>query len=176
MKRRLYLFVPLILFVCLAVILWYGIGSSQKPRASALISTPFPEFTLKGLDNPSEQYSSTMFKGHVTLVNVWGSWCPTCVQEMPQLLQLQQRGVRIVGVDYKDDRQDADQFLNNYGDPFQSIIADPSGSLGFNLGVYGAPESFIVDSNGVIRYHHTGYITPQDVNSVIMPTLKRIAE
>lgn len=176
MKLRLILFVPLIVFIALALFLWHGIGKNPSDRQSALISTPFPEFQLHAVDDDNANLTPAIFKGHVTLVNVWGAWCPTCKVEMPQLLELKNKGVRIVGVDYKDQRSHADDFLADYGNPFALNLFDGDGSLAFNLGVYGAPESFIVDAHGVIRYHHTGYISPQDVNNVILPMLKRVAQ
>ncbi|ANF57214.1 DsbE family thiol:disulfide interchange protein [Halotalea alkalilenta] len=174
MRSRLLLFVPLILFVALAVFLWHGIGRDPAARTSALLSTPFPAFALEDLDDPSVVHDQSLLDGQVSLVNVWGEWCPTCKQEMPQLLDLAERGVRIIGVDYKDTRDNAHAFLDQFGDPFTANVFDPDGSLGFDLGVYGAPESFIVDANGVIRYHHTGYITPEDVDRVIMPTIESL--
>ncbi|WP_025732221.1 DsbE family thiol:disulfide interchange protein [Carnimonas nigrificans] len=176
MKAKPILFIPLVIFVGLAVLLWHGLGNNPTDRESALLSTPFPDFTLATVDDENKQVTPEVLKGQVTLVNVWGAWCPTCKQEMPQLLDLAQRGVRIVGVDYKDQRSEADKFMSDFGNPFALNIFDPDGSLGFDLGVYGAPESFIVDANGVIRYHHTGYITAEDVDNTIMPTLKRLQQ
>ncbi|ERS91283.1 hypothetical protein Q671_17040 [Halomonas sp. PBN3] len=105
--------------------------------------------------------------GQVTLVNVWAEWCPTCKEEMPQLLTLAERGVRLVGINYKDTRVKGREFLDEFGDPFEVNIFDPDGDLGFELGVYGVPETFLVDAEGIIRYKHTGYITPEDVERVV---------
>jgi len=116
---------------------------------------------------------ASLLEGEVTLVNVWGEWCPTCKQEMPQLLDLAERGVRLVGVDYKDTREKGREFLAEFGNPFEVNIFDPEGSLGFDLGVYGAPETFLVDRDGIIRYHHTGYIRPEDVRETILPEVEK---
>ncbi|WP_110708111.1 DsbE family thiol:disulfide interchange protein [Salinicola sp. CR57] len=173
MKRRLLLLIPLLLFAVLVVFLYRGLAKDPSARDSALLAREFPAFNLATLDDPARTLDRSLLEGQVTLVNVWGEWCPTCKQEMPQLLELADRGVRLVGVDYKDTRENGLQFLDEFGDPFEVSLFDPEGTLGFDLGVYGAPESFLVDADGVIRYHHTGYITPQDVENVILPEVKK---
>ncbi|WP_438764803.1 DsbE family thiol:disulfide interchange protein [Kushneria sp. TE3] len=173
MKKRYWLFVPLLIFVVLAFLLWQGLGRDPSHRDSALLEKPFPAFSLTTLENDERTVDASLLEGQVTLVNVWGEWCPTCKREMPQLLTLAERGVHLVGVDYKDTRDKGQGFLEEFGNPFALNIFDPEGSLGFDLGVYGAPESFIVDARGNIRYHHTGYITPEDVDDVILPEIQR---
>lgn len=173
MKRRLLLLIPLVLFVVLAVFLYRGLALDPSARDSTLVSREFPAFTLSTLDDPDRQVDESLIKGEVTLVNVWGEWCPTCKQEMPQLLTLEERGIRLVGVDYKDTREKGHEFLEEFGDPFEINVFDPEGSLGFDLGVYGAPETFLVDADGIIRYHHTGYITPEDIEQTIMPEVEK---
>ena len=174
--RRLVLFVPLVVVVGLGAFLYQRLDDDPYARDSALLSRPFPEFSLSTLSDPQARLDASLFKGQVSLVNVWGEWCPTCKHEMPQLLDLASRGVHMVGVDNKDTRAKGRQFLDEFGNPFSVIMFDPDGTLGFDLGVYGAPETFLVDAEGVIRYHHTGYIRPEDVRDVILPTLERIAE
>ncbi|MCM2130005.1 DsbE family thiol:disulfide interchange protein [Larsenimonas rhizosphaerae] len=173
MQRRWLLFIPLVLFIALGVFLWKGLDLNPFARDSALIDQGMPEFSLTALDDPTVNVDRSALLGHVTLVNVWGSWCPTCKDEMPQLLALHHKGVRIMGVDYKDTRVKARDFLNQFGNPFDVSVFDPDGTLGFDLGVYGAPESFIVDARGVIRYHHTGYIRPEDIQDTILPEIKK---
>ncbi len=173
MKRRLLLLIPLVLFVGLGVFLYQGRSLNPSARDSALLAREFPEFELSTLTDPQARVDESLLKGQVTLVNVWGEWCPTCKQEMPQLLALAERGVHLVGVDYKDTRAKGREFLDEFGNPFALNIFDPEGELGFDLGVYGAPETFIVDAQGVIRYHHTGYITPEDVEQVILPEVEK---
>ena len=174
--RRLVLFVPLVVVVGLGAFLYQRLDDDPYARDSALLSRPFPEFSLSTLSEPQARLDASLLKGQVSLVNVWGEWCPTCKHEMPQLLDLAERGVHMVGVDYKDTRAKGRQFLEEFGNPFSVNLFDPDGALGFDLGVYGAPETFLVDAEGVIRYHHTGYIRPEDVRDVILPTLERIAE
>ncbi|MCK2184633.1 DsbE family thiol:disulfide interchange protein [Halomonas getboli] len=173
MKRRLLLLLPLAGFLVLTVFLYRGLSINPAERDSALVERPFPAFSLTTLGDPGRTLDDSLMQGQVTLVNVWGEWCPTCKQEMPQLLELADRGVRLVGVDYKDTREKGREFLAEFGNPFEVSLFDPEGSLGFDLGVYGAPESFLVDAEGVIRYHHTGYISPRDVEQVILPEVTK---
>jgi len=176
MKRRLILLLPLLIFLVLAVFFYRGLSINPFQRDSALMADPFPTFSLTTLEDPTRTVDESLLEGRVTLVNVWGEWCPTCKQEMPQLLELAERGVRLVGVDYKDTREKGLAFLQEFGNPFEVNIFDPDGDLGFELGVYGAPETFLVDREGVIRYHHTGYIKPSDVTDVILPEVEKWRE
>ncbi|MDR5867330.1 DsbE family thiol:disulfide interchange protein [Halomonas koreensis] len=173
MKRRLLLLLPLVGFLVLGGFLYQGLSMNPFDRDSALMADPFPSFALTTLEDPSRTVDESLLAGEVTLVNVWGEWCPTCKQEMPQLLDLADRGVRLVGVDYKDTREKGRAFLAEFGNPFEVNVFDPDGDLGFELGVYGAPETFLVDPEGVIRYHHTGYIKPEDVTQVILPEVEK---
>jgi len=173
MNRRVVLLVPLALFIGLGIFLFKGLSINPFERESALMARDFPSFTLSTLSDPEAQVDESVLLGDVTLVNVWGEWCPTCKQEMPQLLSLADQGVRLIGVDYKDQRDKGLSFLRQFGNPFEFNLFDPEGSLGFDLGVYGAPETFLVDAEGVIRYHHTGYITPEDVTEVILPEVEK---
>lgn len=173
MNRRLLLLLPLLVFVVLAIFLYRGLSMDPSARDSALLAREFPAFQLATLEDPDVQVDESLFQGQVTLVNVWGEWCPTCKQEMPQLLALADQGVRLVGIDYKDTRRKGHEFLEEFGNPFELNIFDPEGSLGFDLGVYGAPETFLVDADGIIRYHHTGYIRPEDVEQTILPEVAR---
>ncbi|SEM18652.1 DsbE family thiol:disulfide interchange protein [Halomonas daqiaonensis] len=173
MKRRLLLLLPLLGFLVLGAFLYMGLSINPFDRDSALMAREFPAFELTTLEDPERTVDASLFEGEVTLVNVWGEWCPTCKQEMPQLLDLADRGVRLVGVDYKDTREKGREFLAEFGNPFEVNIFDPEGSLGFDLGVYGAPETFLVDRDGIIRYHHTGYIRPEDVRDTILPEVEK---
>ena len=167
MKRRLLLLFPLLVFLGLGFFLYRGLEMNPFARDSALLAKHFPPFTLTTLEAPSRRVDESLLKGEVTLVNVWAEWCPTCKEEMPQLLTLAERGVRLIGINYKDTRAKGLEFLDHFGRPFEVNIFDPDGDLGFELGVYGVPETFLVDTEGIIRYKHTGYITPEDVEKVI---------
>ncbi|GAA0560052.1 DsbE family thiol:disulfide interchange protein [Halomonas salifodinae] len=166
MKRRLILLLPLLVFLGLGFFLYRGLALDPSARDSALLAQPFPAFTLTTLEASSRRVDESLLEGEVTLVNVWGEWCPTCKHEMPQLLDLAEGGIRLVGVNLKDTREKGLEFLDTFGNPFEINIFDPEGELGFELGVYGAPESFLVDAEGIIRYKHTGYITPEDVEKI----------
>ncbi|PXX95786.1 DsbE family thiol:disulfide interchange protein [Halomonas sp. LBP4] len=167
MKRRLLLLFPLLVFLGLGFFLYRGLAMDPSARDSALLAQKFPAFTLSTLKDSDARVDESLLLGQVTLVNVWAEWCPTCKEEMPQLLTLAERGVRLVGINYKDTRAKGLEFLDEFGDPFEVNIFDPDGDLGFELGVYGVPETFLVDKEGIIRYKHTGYITPEDVERVV---------
>jgi len=173
MKRRLLLLLPLLGFLVLGGFLYQGLSMNPFDRDSALMAREFPAFELTTLEDSERTVDGSLLEGEVTLVNVWGEWCPTCKQEMPQLLDLADRGVRLIGVDYKDTREKGREFLAEFGNPFEVNVFDPDGSLGFDLGVYGAPETFLVDADGIIRYHHTGYIKPEDVRETILPEVEK---
>ena len=172
MMRRLLLLLPFVVFLGLAFFLYRGLSLDPSARESALIGQAFPAFTLPTLEDPDTEVDESLLRGQISLVNVWASWCPTCKEEMPQLLTLAERGVRLVGINYKDTRVKGREFLDEFGDPFEVNIFDPDGDLGFELGVYGVPETFLVDAEGIIRYKHTGYITPEDVERVVQEVAK----
>jgi len=151
-KRRLLLLIPLLVFLGLGFFLYRGLEMNPFARDSALLAKHFPPFTLTTLEAPSRRVDESLLKGEVTLVNVWAEWCPTCKEEMPQLLTLAERGVRLIGINYKDTRAKGLEFLDHFGRPFEVNIFDPDGDLGFELGVYGVPETFLVDTEGIIRY------------------------
>ena len=171
--RRLLLFLPLIGFLGLAVFLYFRLSEDPSYRGSALVERAFPTFEASTLEDPDRRMDQSVLTGEVTLVNVWGEWCPACKQEMPQLLDLADRGVRMVGINYRDTRAKGREFLSEFGNPFAFNIFDPQGDIGFDLGVYGAPETFLVDAQGIIRYHHTGYVSPSDVRDTIMPEVEK---
>ncbi|MGO2242770.1 MAG: DsbE family thiol:disulfide interchange protein [Halomonas sp.] len=173
MKRRLLLLLLPLCFLGLALFFYKGLSLDPAQRDSALMERPFPNFEAVTLRDEHQRVDQTLLKGEVTLVNVWGEWCPACKQEMPQLLELADHDVRMMGVNYRDTREKGLAFLNEFGDPFETNMFDPQGELGFDLGVYGAPETFIVDANGVIRYHHKGYISPDDVRERILPEVEK---
>jgi len=171
-RRRVLLLLPFLIFLVLGFFLYRGLALDPSARESALLAEKFPSFTLSTLEDPDARIDESLLRGQVSLVNVWASWCPTCKEEMPQLLELSERGVQMVGIDYKDTREHGRQFLEEFGKPFEVNIFDPDGDLGFELGVYGVPETFLVDANGIIRYKHIGYITPDDVEEVMQEVEK----
>ncbi|MBZ5487223.1 DsbE family thiol:disulfide interchange protein [Halomonas aquamarina] len=173
MSRRLLLLLLPLGFLIVAMFLYQRLQHDPSARDSALMARPFPAFEATTLRDENRRIDQGLLEGEVTLVNVWGEWCPACKQEMPQLLELADHGIRMVGVNYRDTREKGMRFLGEYGDPFEVNIFDPEGDLGFDLGVYGAPETFLVDAGGVIRYHHKGYISPEDVTQRILPEVAK---
>lgn len=173
MTRRLLLLLLPIGFIGIALFLYQGLGINPSDRDSALMAREFPAFEASTLRDENRRVDQTLLTGEVTLVNVWGEWCPACKQEMPQLLELADNNIRMVGINYRDTRAKGLEFLSEFGDPFEVNIFDPDGSLGFDLGVYGAPETFLVDADGVIRYHHKGYVSPEDVRERILPEVEK---
>jgi len=154
--KRTFLFIPLIGFVALGLLFFLTIDRENKDvLPSPLVGQPFPSFQMTELVS-EELISDKELEGQPLLVNVWATWCPTCKAEHSFLNMLAAEGIRIVGVNYKDDSREARQWLTGYGNPYQFNIFDPDGKLGLDLGVYGAPETFLVDSRGIIRAKHVG--------------------
>lgn len=157
MAPRLKLFLPLVLFVLLALFLARGLKLDPKELPSALIDQPFPEFDLPELGGAGSITRADVV-GAPALFNVWATWCISCRVEHPYLQTLADKGVPIYGINYKDDDAAAMQWLENLGDPYVANIVDRAGSLGLDLGVYGAPETYFVDAQGTVRYRHVGVI------------------
>ena len=167
--QRFKLFIPLIVFVALALLLGVGLQKETDELPSALIGKPVPEFELPTVENPDQLVNQDSFKGKPYLLNVWASWCPSCRAEHAYLLKLSSMGVPIVGLNYKDEREDALAILKETGDPYTGNIQDINGSLGLDLGVYGAPETFIVDSEGIIRYKLVGIVSEDTWKNKMAP-------
>ncbi len=157
---RFKLFIPLIIVVILGVFLFFGLDRNPNELPSALIGKPFPEFQLVKLKS-GEAVDQSALLGEPFLLNVWATWCPTCIHEHPYLMTLAEQGIRIVGLNYKDEDQKALAWLERLGDPYAFNIVDPEGRLGLRLGVYGAPETFVVDQHGTILYRHAGDLNPR---------------
>lgn len=159
MARRLVVFIPLLIFVVVSVFLWRGLSLDPAELPSALIGKPVPAFSLSSVYDENQRLTEQDLKGKPALLNVWATWCPTCKQEHDQLNRIaRDEGVTIYGINYKDDRSKAQDWLTRYQDPYVVNIYDDKGTLGLNLGVYGAPETYLLDSQGVIRYRHVGEV------------------
>jgi cytochrome c biogenesis protein CcmG, thiol:disulfide interchange protein DsbE len=157
---RASLFVPLGLFL---LILGFGFAgfslNDPKELPSALLGKPFPAFEARLLADPERTVTRDDLLGQPVLVNVWATWCPTCAAEHDELIWIRDTtGLRIVGVNYKDDAAKARVWLQRFGDPYDMVIEDPDGSLGVELGVYGAPETFLLDAQGMVIYKRVGDI------------------
>ena len=166
---------PLIVFAILVIFL--GIGLTLNPREvpSALIGKPAPEFELPLLLSEGS-FSNKDLIGHITLVNVWASWCFACRQEHETVKFLSRNGVRIVGLNYKDEANDAKRWLERLGNPYQAIAVDRDGRIAIDWGVYGAPETFLIDQQGIIRHKVIGPLTDKekfDGLLAMMETLKK---
>lgn len=167
--KKLILALPLILFALLGLLFFAQLDNPNKETLpSPLINKPIPEFSLPNLLSDG-QLSQSEIVGKPMLVNVWATWCPTCRAEHEFLNQLKAQGVVIVGINYKDEKHKALEWLNHLGNPYKQVIFDQKGTLGLDLGVYGAPESFLVDSNGIIRAKYVG-----DVNAKVWQTLQKV--
>jgi cytochrome c biogenesis protein CcmG/thiol:disulfide interchange protein DsbE len=168
MGPRLKLFLPLILFAILAITLFRGLALDPSEMPSALIDRPLPAFNLPAL-GLTEQLSETDVEGQVSLLNVWATWCVACRIEHPYLKQLADQGIPIFGLNYKDEDAAAQRWLDELGNPYQLNITDHEGTLGLDLGVYGAPETYLLDADGVIRYRHVGIVDEQVWQTILEP-------
>ncbi|MEO8010719.1 MAG: DsbE family thiol:disulfide interchange protein [Dokdonella sp.] len=173
--------VPLAGFVLLVVLLAFGIswmrGNSMSEVPSPLIDKSAPTFVLPVLNDPERTFGSADLAGKPYLLNVFASWCFACLDEHPLLMAESKRlGVPIIGLNYKDEPADASRWLARYGDPYSTIIADRDGRVAIDFGVYGAPETFLVDADGVIRYKRIGAITPLILATEIKPRLSAMAK
>ncbi len=173
-KQRLYLFIPLIIFAILAVLFWRGLSLNPNDMPSALLNKPVPAFELPVLpapENPEGLVLGTaeLFKGKVSLLNIWATWCVTCRQEHEFLNKLRAQGVVIYGINYKDNSEEAQKWLAELHNPYLFSVVDADGRLGLNLGVFGAPETYVIDKTGVIRYKHIGDINEKNWSETIKP-------
>jgi cytochrome c biogenesis protein CcmG/thiol:disulfide interchange protein DsbE len=173
--RRVLLLIPLVIFLVVAVFLYRGLFLDPSELPSALIGKPFPAFALPSVDGQGT-LSEAVFKGQPSLVNVWATWCPTCREEHAMLNRLALQGVTIHGIDYKDDSAAAQRWLAQYGNPYQLNVSDVEGSLGLDLGVYGAPETFLVDRDGIIRHKYVGEINERVWREQLAPLWAQLSE
>ena len=172
MKRYL---VPLAVFLVLLGFL--AVGLQRDPRAvpSPLIGKPAPSFALPVLGAPERTLSLENMRGKVWLLNVWASWCTACRLEHPLMVELAQSGaVPLYGLNYKDKPADAIRWLGNFGNPYQQSLSDAEGLVGIDFGVYGVPETFVIDKAGVIRLKHTGPVTPEVLKETILPLIGQL--
>jgi cytochrome c biogenesis protein CcmG/thiol:disulfide interchange protein DsbE len=166
---------PLVIFLVLAGFLFVGLGLDPREVPSPLIGKPAPVFTLPQLHAPEKRFFSQDMKGQVWMLNVWASWCGACKDEHPILMDLaQQNIVPIYGLDYKDKREDGEAVLRKSGDPYTLVISDADGKVGFDYGVYGVPETYIIDKQGVIRDKLIGAVTPQNLRERILPLIAEL--
>ena len=180
-RRRLLVILPLLVFIALAALFFYRLGSGDPSRVpSALIGRPVPPTDLPpvaGLvqdGKPLPGVNAADFKDNVTLVNVWASWCVPCHDEVPMLDELaKDKRIRLVGINYKDQADNARRFIGRYGNPFSAVGADPKGRAAIEWGVYGVPETFVVGRDGRIAYKLVGPITETNLKTTLMPAIEK---
>lgn len=167
--------VPLAIFIVLVVFLGIGLGLNPREVPSPLINKPAPAFQLPQLHRPDQTFSQQDMKGRVWLLNVWASWCVSCREEHPLLVQFARSNVvPVYGLNYKDKPDDALAWLKQFGDPYALSIIDRDGRVGIDYGVYGVPETFVIDKQGAIRYKQIGPITPEALQNKILPLVKEL--
>lgn len=175
MRRLIYL-VPFLLFAGVGVAFWFGFDRDPKIIPSALLDKPVPGFELPPLPGRNEGLSTAQLKGGVTVVNVFASWCIPCKAEHPIITRLsRQEGLTVRAINHKDKAEDAIAWLNRNGDPYASVGADLDGRVSIDWGVYGVPETFLVDREGRIRFKHVGPLTPQVVEEQLLPLARELS-
>ena len=172
---RVLMFVPLTLAALLGAAFWWGLQNNDDRLPSPLVGRPVPEFSLPPIGESGEGLSSADLRGEVSLVNVWASWCVPCRVEMPLLVELADAGtVTIYGINYKDDPEAARAFLDELGNPYTRIGADTNGRVSVDWGVYGLPETFVIDAEGRIAYKHIGPFDRATLEEQILPVVARL--
>jgi cytochrome c biogenesis protein CcmG/thiol:disulfide interchange protein DsbE len=167
--------IPLAIFIVLVAFLAVGLDLKPREVPSPLIDKPAPAFELARLDNPAQAVRLDDLRGQVWLLNVWASWCVACLDEHPVLLEFSRSSpVPIYGLNYKDEREAAMGWLRKHGNPYAASIVDAQGRVGIDYGVYGVPETFLIDRNGVIRYKHIGPLTAKVLNEKIVPMIGKL--
>jgi cytochrome c biogenesis protein CcmG, thiol:disulfide interchange protein DsbE len=173
--RRLLYVLPVLVFVGVGIGLAVGLTRDPGTLPSALIDKPVPAFELPPIEGmPGAGLSSADLKGEVNLLNVFASWCVPCRAEHPLLMALAERGVVINGIDYKDPAEQAAEWLHELGNPFARIGADRGGRVAIDFGVYGVPETFVIDREGRIRHKHVGPLQARDLEETLLPLLERL--
>lgn len=171
MKRYL---LPLAVFAVLVGFLAVGLNLNPREVPSPLIGKPAPSFNLPRLDAPEQSMSVHELRGQVWVLNVWASWCAPCRQEHPLIAELARSGVPVYGLNYKDKVLDARSWLAKLGDPYTATLTDAEGLVGIDYGVYGVPETFVIDRAGVIRMKHIGPVTPEALRDKLLPLLAEL--
>jgi len=169
--------VPLIVFVVIVGFLWVGLGLNPREVPSPLIDKPAPDFTLRQLHDPEKSFSNKDMLGKAWMLNVWASWCVACRQEHPLLVQMSRAKLfPVVGLNYKDTAADANRWLMEGGDPYVLSAMDMKGDVGIDYGVYGVPESFIIDKQGIIRHKVIGPLGPAELQNCVRPLIRELEQ
>ncbi|KTD15520.1 cytochrome C biogenesis protein [Legionella gratiana] len=176
MRKVFWKAIPILLFLLLSIFLWRGLSLNPHELPSAQIGKSLPDFRLPQLQNPEFFFNSSQLRDQVVLLNVWASWCAACVDEQVFMLQLARQGIPIYGLNYKDKSANALQWLSQWGNPYKLVFQDRNGKVAIDLGVYGAPETFVIDKKGVIRYRHAGIINQEIWLKEIAPLMKQLEQ
>jgi cytochrome c biogenesis protein CcmG/thiol:disulfide interchange protein DsbE len=172
MKKAL---IPLVIFVVLLVFLAIGLTRDPHEIPSPLIGKPAPAFTAPVLNGAGEQFSAKDMLGKVWLLNTWASWCVACRQEHPLLVEFAKtKTLPVIGLDYKDQDADGMKWIQRYGNPYDKSITDKDGRIGIDFGVYGVPESFLIDKAGIIRYKQIGPFTEEAIRDKLLPLVREL--
>ena len=175
MRRSLRFLIPLAVFLVLVAFLWVGLSRDPREVPSPLIGKPAPAFALTRLEQPSVTIRREDLLGKVWMLNVWASWCVSCREEHPLLVEFSRTGlVPIYGLDYKDERVPGMRWLVGNGNPYTASLFDQDGRVGIDWGVYGVPETFIIDQAGTIRYKHIGPLTPEVIRDEVEPLIRKL--
>jgi cytochrome c biogenesis protein CcmG/thiol:disulfide interchange protein DsbE len=167
--------IPLGIFIVMGVFLAIGLKLNPTEIPSPFIGKPAPAFSAETLDNPEQKLTPADLQGKVWLFNVWASWCTSCRAEHPVLNELaKQKAALIIGLNYKDVREDALSWLDRLGNPYDVSVTDPEGRIGIDWGVYGVPETFVVDKKGIIRHKQTGPVTSETVRQTLSPLIAKL--
>ena len=163
-------------FIALVVLLAAGLGLNPREVPSPLIGKPAPAFELPLLDAPEKTFTQKEMLGKVWILNVWASWCPPCLVEHPVVTRVAAAGIApVIGLNYKDAREEALPWLERNGNPYQLIVFDRDGRIGIDYGVYGVPETYVIDRQGVIRFKHIGPLSAEVVQQKVEPLVKQLA-
>jgi len=176
MKSIPWRLIPLIVFIVLLVFFGRGLWLDPQHLPSVQLGKALPTFQLPVLGDAPKKLSPADFQGSITLLNVWASWCDACTEEQHFLMQLARDGVVIYGLNYKDHPDDAKKWLTEWGNPYRLVGSDVSGKVAIDLGVYGTPETFLIDKTGVIRYRHVGLLNPTVWRQVFVPMMKQLEQ
>ena len=170
--------IPVIVFAGIVVLLWFGFQLSDPHLLpSQKLNDPVPDFELPNLLQADQALTAADLTGEVSLLNVWATWCPSCIAEHGELTRIfETTGLRIIGVNYNDDSDAARAWLERWGDPYAFHIVDETGTLAIDLGVYGAPETFVVDAGGIIRYRHVGVVTQKVFEETLAPLIQDLKD
>ncbi|MFC3907728.1 DsbE family thiol:disulfide interchange protein [Legionella dresdenensis] len=176
MKQYLWRAIPVVMLVILAALFWRGLSLDPQKLPSTQLGHRLPEFRLPVLTGPKQIFTSESLRGEISILNVWASWCEACIEEQAFLLQLSKSGMPVFGLNYKDDRNNALQWLQEWGNPYRAIGEDSKGNAAIDLGVYVTPETFLIDKQGVIRFRHVGILSKDVWQRDFAPRIKELQE